>query len=215
MQRDVSITPLRFGGVATCSAPTMPERGRQSPAMCFSTHPATQRSFPVARRHDAPSLRDRGISPVTPAALVIFVVARDDHLIRQASVERIRVVCGVLHAPGDKGQARLGDFQLARVPHNHALRYMTLGIVTLRLCRMSSVLGRTREALVHLDKIAEQRIVDRDTKYIPGALSLRAQSPKLGNRLMRLGPTALPAGASVCRRQRLGGTLSFYYRVAP
>jgi putative transposase len=36
----------------------------------------------------------------------------------------------------------------------------------------------------------------------------------LGNRLIQPGRTALPAGAVVCRRQRLGGMLSFYDGVA-
>jgi hypothetical protein len=36
----------------------------------------------------------------------------------------------------------------------------------------------------------------------------------LGNRLIQPGPTALPTGTSVCRRQRLGGMLSFYYGMA-
>jgi hypothetical protein len=36
----------------------------------------------------------------------------------------------------------------------------------------------------------------------------------LGNRLIQRRRTALPAGAVVCRRQRLGGMLSFYDGVA-
>ena len=36
----------------------------------------------------------------------------------------------------------------------------------------------------------------------------------LGNRLMQPGSTALPTGTSGCRRQRLGGMLSFYYGMA-
>ena len=37
---------------------------------------------------------------------------------------------------------------------------------------------------------------------------------RLGNRLIQPGPTAVPTGTSVCRRQRLGGMLSFYYGMA-
>ena len=36
----------------------------------------------------------------------------------------------------------------------------------------------------------------------------------LGNRLIQPGPTALPISTSVCRRQRLGGMLSFYCAAA-
>jgi hypothetical protein len=109
------------------------------------------------------------------------------------------------------------DFFTAEVLSLHGLvTYYVLFVIELAK-RVVHIAGITTQPNENWMMQVGRNLVDRISGCLPGK-SHHYHSERnhqgLGNRLIQPEPTALPTGRSVCRRQRLGGMLSFYYGMA-